>query len=125
MEGDVALQAGGVNQALTDWEQQYLVHAVDRLFTSCKPEDSNEQVVIPQQSPNVLLVNLKDGHRRVIHGGDGEGNSGSLGIDRPVGGLEGELDNARPIGGRGVGDHCVCNSQFTSRFSDRGYNGIG
>lgn len=66
LEGQVELQARGVNQPLTDWEQQYLIHAVDRLFNSCKTEDSNTPTVIPQQWPNTLSVTLRDGRQRVI-----------------------------------------------------------
>jgi hypothetical protein len=75
LEGDIKLEAGGVNQMLTSWERQYLVHAVDRLFNSCKPDDSNGQVVIPREWPNALSVTMQDGRQRVMQLTDDDSKS--------------------------------------------------
>lgn len=62
----VKLEAGGVNQVLTGWERDYLVHAVDRLFTSCTPNDAEGSTVITTEWPNELTVTMNDGHERII-----------------------------------------------------------
>lgn len=66
VEDSIELEVGGVKQELASWEQQYLVHAVDRLYDSCSPDNPDEEGVVPEPSSNELSVIMKDGRQRLI-----------------------------------------------------------
>lgn len=70
----IALEVAGEKRELPPWEQEYLVHAVDRLYTNCESQDYdafNEEVVRPREQRNQLSITSNDGTERLIHAAGG------------------------------------------------------
>jgi hypothetical protein len=56
-EESIHLEIAGESLKLQQWEPEYLVHAVDRLYKHCKPDEYdelNEEVVHPRGKRNQL-----------------------------------------------------------------------
>ena len=65
----IHLEIEGESVELVQWEREYLIHAVDRLYKHCKPDDYdelNEEVVHPREKRNQLSITTADGHERLI-----------------------------------------------------------
>lgn len=74
---EIQLEAGGRSQELASWEQEYLIHAAERLYASCKSDISGATTDNTEKKPNELLIATTDGQQRLMQLVENGSNSGS------------------------------------------------
>jgi hypothetical protein len=67
-ESDTQIWMAGENKTLQPWESDYLVHAVDRLYSHCQRSEVLRRKTLPEAESGRLSVRYADNSTRVIQG---------------------------------------------------------
>ena len=66
-EEQVDLKINGQSQQLTDWEREYLLHATERLYSSCELAQTEPKLTHNLNWSNELSIISMDGSERAFH----------------------------------------------------------